>query len=302
MHEIETFNDLEFCFEQSSCLSLAKPGFKWIKPGEPLIMGIPLDLSSTFRPGTRFAPGAIRNASVNLEPRSMRLNTSIEGSVFSDIGDLLINSINLDLELEKIASIARVVNEDGFFPVYLGGEHSITPVVLPEIQDLGVLVLDGHFDLRDSYQEHRRSHATACRRIYEQVGSENLFIIGARGQCNEEKEFIEKHGVKHVLAKDILREHRADQYKIVKEFILSHDKVYLSIDMDVFDPGYAPAVGCPEPEGLSPTIMLDIISLIQGAQLAGCDLVELCPGHDNGQTAMLAARLVFEILNLKVGK
>ncbi|MHA1792419.1 MAG: agmatinase [Promethearchaeota archaeon] len=294
--------DIEIFFDPSPCFSNAKQGFSWIQEGDLIICGIPVDLTQTYLSGSRFAPDQIRLASVNLEPGSIRLKRTIEGASFSDIGNLSINSINIDEILDNVGKISSVIYGSNHFPVFLGGEHSITPFLLPKIEDgLGVIIFDAHLDLREEYQGSIHSHACTSRRVVSRVGEENLLLIGPRALCKEEFTFMESHPVKCVTSPEISRMTRKELMDEINEFSREHESIYVSIDMDVFDPAFAPGVGNPEPDGISPSTVLDLISGLDKDKLIGCDVVEVSGFQDDKITSILAARVVFEFLNLKIG-
>ncbi|MHA1999040.1 MAG: agmatinase [Promethearchaeota archaeon] len=303
MTDLKTIQDLELLTYHSGCFSSAKPGFRWIQEGEPIICGVPLDITSSYRPGTRFGPDAIRNYSACLELGSIRNGTSIEHVGYSDIGNLHFDSSEPARVHEFLSSASFVIYESDHFPVFLGGEHSITLSLIPDHDNLGIVILDAHLDLRDSYLSQKLSHACVTRRISEIVGIENVLVLGTRGISSEEMQFVDETNFNHITSLELIKSFSRDSsvFDDIRKFIDEHDGIYLSVDMDVFDPAFGMGVGNPEPEGITPTIAMDIINIIKRDSLVGCDVVEVCPGNDAGQSALLAARLVVECLNKKVG-
>ena len=250
-------------------------------------LGVPFDSTSSFRPGSRFAPEAIRQASCNFESYDCFLKKEPEGIV--DFGDLS-RSVNYeDLEME-LTSLLRLHKEH--FPIIAGGEHSITPIIVSEMKgrydNLFVITLDAHMDFRRSYMGTENSHACASRKVSEIVGIENMLLMGLRSFSREEAEGSKNLEYYTSLEVRERLDELCDRIDDIK------NNIYLSIDMDCFDPAYAPAVGNPEPYGLNP---LEVRRIIESAspKLVGFDIVELCPPYDNGNTACLAAKLVHEI-------
>jgi agmatinase len=249
-------------------------------------LGVPYDSTTSFRPGTRFAAGAIRQASYNFETYDCFLKKEVTG--MTDIGDTTPTISYGDLT-EELSSILRTQNDR--FPIIAGGEHSITPIVARNLKrrfsNLSVVTIDAHMDFRKSYMGSENSHACASRRVSEIVGIDRLMLIGLRSFSREEDE--ESRDLEYYTSFET-RKRLGEICDRLREL----DQVYLSIDMDGFDPSFAPGVGNPEPYGLRPEEVREIITAVSG-KLVGCDIVELCPPYDNGNTACLAAKLVQEI-------
>jgi agmatinase len=186
-------------------------------------------------------------------------------------------------------NVRDVVNV-GKFPILIGGEHSLTPPAVSRFEDVGVVILDAHLDFRDQYLNERNSHACVTRRIADLVGVENVLSIGIRSVEKKEKEEAEKLKLKWVSA-NALRE--LGIRKVLKP--LGWDRIYLSLDMDFFDPSYAPGVGNPEYFGFSPEVAKEAINIL-APKLFGFDICETSPPFDNGNTSSLAARLVREVI------
>ncbi|MBD3187110.1 agmatinase [Candidatus Bathyarchaeota archaeon] len=302
MNEPGTIEDLELHFAATTPFSRAKHGFKWVNERETVIAGFPLDITSTYRPGCRFGPREIREASHNLEPASIRLNTTVEGAAYTDLGDLEIFSLDMVTALKLIRTVTIPIREHGNTLIALGGEHSITASLVPREKDVGIIVLDAHLDLRDNYMGSTHSHACINRRLIEFCGDNNILILGWRACCREEINFLKEHRINNIPSSWFKNSKaREKAFSSLSNFMDSHDGIYLSVDMDVFDPAYAPGVANPEPGGLTPLVVLDILANMKGQNLVGADIVEVSPAHDHGQAAMLAARIAMEILNLKQG-
>ncbi len=278
--------------------------------------GIPFDLTSSFRTGSRHGPAALREASYNFESYNPKYDVDLLDITLFDFGDIAesgtLDSLrpNIRMELEDRYSQFGLSHR---FPIFLGGEHSLSPMVLDflaphakrEEEKIGVLYLDAHMDMRDEYLGLRGSHACAARRISEIVGIENIIPIGVRSWSKEEADFIESHesdgSFTYYQAHDV-RDRVTDPIEeIALEKLLSNGctKIYLSIDMDVFDPSIAPGVGNPEPGGLGYADVLDIADHAS-EYLCGMDLVETNPMYDQGITALLGAKIIREIIAMHV--
>jgi len=178
----------------------------------------------------------------------------------------------------------------------LGGEHTVTYGCVKALKDVAVLSFDAHLDMRDEYLGLRLSHATFMRRLIESMGSGRVMEVGVRAVCNEELEFAEKKNVEYITALDVMKNPVSKIVKRINEFLLRFDRFYLTVDMDVLDPAYAPAVGNPVPEGLSQTTLLDLLKPVTRHNLAGFDVVEVSPHYDSGVTAIQAAHTIYNIL------
>jgi agmatinase len=261
-----------------------------LEDADYIVFGAPLEKTASNRRGTRFGPGAIRRESAYLDTFSQRTILDWGDLRFADIGDVAcsdIESCHYNIE-DAIKSTDKT-------PFMLGGEHLITLGALRTIKPDLVIVYDAHLDLRDELFGDRMSHATYLRRGYEELGFKAI-VLGARALSIEEVEFTaENDDMSFITSLDIIKG-VLDPIKMVNEAVKSASKVYLSIDLDVLDPAYAPAVGNPHPEGLSTTQLMDLISGTMSCKIAGFDLNEVCPHYDTGNTATTAAYIVMETL------
>ncbi len=257
-----------------------------------VLFGVPYDRTSSFRYGSRMAPNEIRKASYNFEAYSMNDDVDLKTVGMHDAGD-----IDCEANLEGVhASVMDVVSSvigDARLPLMLGGEHSITaPAVsaMGPLGDIGVIVLDAHMDLRDEYLGERWGHACTSRRVVETTGVERYVSIGIRSASKEETEFAAREDL-HFYTVDDVRSMGVS--RILSECFehIEVDRIYLSVDMDVLDPSFAPAVGNPEPFGLTSSEVRDFIRALS-PHLVGFDLVEVAPEYDCGETALLAASLL----------
>jgi len=263
-----------------------------------VIFGVPFDGTSCFRPGSRWAPLAIKKASYNFELYHPRYDIDLCDVPFCDLGDIEV-SVSVDETLADVQSETKRIIDDGKTPIMIGGEHSLTYACVRAFGDVSVIVLDAHLDLRDEYAGSRLGHACVSRRILETTGVENYISIGIRSGAREEYDFARQNGVRFYGAEQVQSD---GIINIVRDATkhLTTGKIYLSIDMDVIDPAYAPAVGTPEPFGLTPADVRYIIQEI-APRVAGFDLVEISPDYDNGQTSLLGAKLIREFIAAKEG-
>jgi agmatinase len=253
-----------------------------------VILGVPFDGTCSFRKGARFAPKSIREESYNLETYLFDHDIDHEDVPFPDLGDVKCESLE-----NMMGGVGRSVGdilEKGKFPIIIGGEHSLTPPSVRKFENVGVIILDAHLDFRDEYLEERNSHACATRRVSELVGIENVLTIGVRSMEKKEKEEGDKLGLKYI---DASKLKKLGIKKALEN--IEWKSIYLSIDMDFFDPSYAPGVGNPEYFGLSPLDAKECIDIL-APRLVGFDITEVSPPFDNGNTSSLAARLIREVI------
>lgn len=256
-----------------------------------VLAGLPLELTVSFRPGTREGPQAIRQASQGLEEYSPYLQKDLNDYSFFDCGDLALPFGNLQVCFQRVEALCKVLLDDGKMPVFLGGEHLITLPVVRTLAEaypgLKVLHFDAHADLRNDYLGEKFSHATVIRRICEIVGAEDIYQFGIRSGTKEEFDYGRSFTVFH-------------PFEILPglESCLPSLKgypVYVTVDIDVIDPAYAPGTGTPEPGGVAPQELFHVFKLLQGYHVIGCDFVELAPVYDrSGITSLLVAKLVRE--------
>ncbi len=262
-----------------------------------VVLGVPYDRTSTYRSGSRFGPAAIREASLNIETYSLRSKVDIEDVAISDVGDLNVVD-STDETLRRLSDVVRDITNAGKVPIALGGEHTITLGMVRALRDksLGIINFDAHGDLRDEYSGERLNHATVMRRINEIVGPQNLVLVGTRALCKEEVQYIKSHKVKNYESSEILGERYDRVAGKIANAVSRFKRLYVTIDIDVFDPAFAPGVGNPEADGLDPSSVLAVLSRICDSRVVGLDLVELSPNYDTGITAALASRLLFEAI------
>ena len=259
-------------------------------------MGVPFDNTSTYRAGSRFAPRAIREASFNIETFSLRTGVDIEQVPIHDAGDLHVLDDPSET-LKRLSQVTADIVSSGRMPVTVGGEHTISLGVVRSLpKSVGVVSLDAHGDLRDEYGGGKISHATVLRRISEVVGTDGVFVCGVRALCKEEVEFIEARKIQHATPWEIRDMGIAKAAQRIAEFARKFSHAYLTIDTDVLDPAFAPAVANPEFDGITPNELIQIATAVARERMIGFDLVEVCPNYDTGATAVAAARIIFEVI------
>ncbi|HYK93957.1 MAG TPA: agmatinase [Thermoplasmata archaeon] len=259
-----------------------------------VVLGVPFDRTTSFRPGARFGPDSIRQHSWNFE--SYDLETGI------DLADVPIHDLGNAPEFGNAASMVEAVREEvrpiyaaGKIPITLGGDHACSPPCVeayPDGRSLGVLYIDAHMDFRSSYLGDPRSHACSSRRIVEKVGANNVVVLGVRSVSREEVDDNKSIGMSYVTAHEVASEGIESAVRRALN-MLKTDRVYISLDIDAIDPAYAGGTGTPEPFGLTPRDVKYAIG--QAApRFAGLDIMEVSPHYDNGNTSALAARLARE--------
>jgi len=258
------------------------------------LFGIPFDSTTTFKPGTRFGPKAIRDASYNLEFYSVSLERNINNVKIFDAGDTNFYT-NPQHAISEIYEKTKEFSNK--FIVGLGGEHTVTYGIvkaLKEIKkDIAVIQFDAHADLREEYEFEKFSHACVMNLIGNEIGFENLYQFGIRSADEEEMKFAKKTNFYPLHKYDV-----SQIIEILDELYIDKD-VYLTIDIDIIDPAYAPGVGTPEPGGITSAEMFKILYALKKFNIIGFDVVEVNPMIDtSGITSVLAAKIVREgILN-----
>lgn len=245
--------------------------------------------------GTATGPEAIRIESTQLETFSFSLEKDLEDVPFCDIGDLALPGNNLDMALEMIESVSRRFFARGKRIASFGGEHLVTlPVVKAAsglFNDLAVIHIDAHADLRDIYHGMKNNHATVMRRIAEDClsATSSLFQFGIRSGTREEMDWGRANT--SLFPQRLIEPLRGSIRTIGKR------PVYLSLDIDAFDPGIAPGTGTPEPCGLDSREFFESLALMKDMNIIGFDIVEVSPPHDvNNITSVLAAKIARECL------
>ena len=202
--------------------------------------------------------------------------------------------------LQIVENITSELKKQNKQLIIMGGEHLITLgsfACFPK--DTGYVVFDAHYDLRDQYADIKLSHAAYLRRIVEKRGSENIVHVGARAFVKEELVFLKEHNITTVSDKEI---RNGDGTKLLKDIISTFDNLYVSIDLDVLDPAFAPGVGNPEAVGISSRELYDLVTTLQNKKILAADIVELNPTYDNGSTSSIAAKMISTIIAMNLSR
>lgn len=258
-----------------------------------VLVGAPMDFTTSYRPGTRMGPQQIRSVSYGLEEYSIYLDRELNQCQYIDAGDVVIPFGNVTTGLNNIGQTINQILIDGKFPLLLGGEHLVSlPAILQvaeRYQNLAVLHFDAHADLREDYLGETNSHATVMRRVADAIGGKNIYQFGIRSGTREEFQYAHQHT--NMFVNELLE----PLAKVVPK--LQGRPVYISLDIDVVDPAYAPGTGTPEPGGCTANEIIEAIHMLGTLNVVGMDLVEVNPMLDHSErTAMLAAKLVREII------
>ena len=287
---------IELFVSQSNIFSGIQTEFK---RANYAVFGVPFDVTSTYRTGARFGPNAIRKASLNIETYSLRSGVDIEDVKLHDLGDVDISS-----DPEKTIDMLKLVVEDVVtakkIPVAIGGEHTITLGIMKGLakdpKKTAVISFDAHLDLREEFMGLTLSHTTFMQVINEKVKPGKIIEIGTRATCKEELAYAKKTGIDFFTSNQIRSEGAEQITRRIKHKLDPFEHVYLSVDIDVLDPAFAPAVQNPEPEGIDTNMLLEIACELCDKRIIGFDVVEIAPIYDQGVSATVAARTIFEIL------
>jgi len=264
-----------------------------------IVFGVPFDSTHSYKPGCRFGPDAIRGAFNNIEIFQPEFGVDLEAVNINDLGNTKHTVVATEM-LQMVENITSELKKQSKQMIILGGEHLITLgsfTCFPK--DTGYVVFDAHYDLRDQYADIKLSHAAYLRRIVEKRGSENIVHVGARAFVKEELAFLKEHNITTVSDKEIRNGNGA---KLLKDITSTFDSLYVSIDLDVLDPAFAPGVGNPEAVGISSRELYDLITTLQNKKIVAADIVELNPTYDNGSTASMAAKMIATIIAMNLSR
>ncbi len=260
---------------------------------DQVILGLPMDATTSFRPGTRLAPYRVREVSEGLEAYSIYQDKSLEDIHFYDAGSVIIPFGNVQESLSRMEKVARAFLELNKKIYSIGGEHLVS---LPLIKayhekypDLAVIQLDAHADLRMDYLGEQLSHATVMRRVVDLIGPGRLFQLGIRSGLKEEFEFAAAHT--NLYLDEVVSAISGVKGKIGRR------PVYVTVDIDVLDPAFAPGTGTPEPGGITTRELIKTLLEFKDLNVVGFDVVEISPPYEpSDNTAILGAKLIREAL------
>ncbi len=260
-------------------------------PGALAILGLPYDSTSSFRPGARFGPDALRQSSLGIETYSPAQDADLHDFPYCDLGNVPLPLGAPGPMVKRVSEATRWVLDQGLRPLFLGGEHSVTTGVVAVMSerypDLVLVQLDAHADLRPDYLGERHNHACTLRRCLELVGTDRVVQVGIRAGTRAELAELRASGRWCPPTPEALR-------AALGRF--PDSPLYLTLDLDVFDPAVLPGTGNPEAGGLYWQDFLALLRAIDGRRLVGADVVELSPLWDpTGASASLAAQVVREV-------
>jgi agmatinase len=284
-----------FVSQQNVLSGFQKP----FQEADYVILGVPFDVTSTYRTGARFGPTAIRQASLNIETYSFRTGLDVEDLRLHDLGDLHV-STDTKNTLDMVQAVIKDIVEAGKVPVMIGGEHTITLGAMKGLgakaSEAAIVSFDAHLDLRNEFSGLRLSHTTFMRRISEEAKPAKICEVGTRAVCKEELAYAKKANIEFFTAQQIRKEGPEKIVEKLKERLAEFNSLYISVDMDILDPAYAPAVQNPEADGIATNTLLDILCPICDKRTLGFDVLEVAPNYDQGISAVQAAKVIFEIL------
>ncbi len=273
-------------------------------------MGVPIDIGTSWRSGTRFGPKQIRQESAMIRPYNLQTGAAPFDSLqIADLGDVGINTFSLKDSLKIIETAYDRLHNYSVVPATMGGDHSLTlPILRSVAKKYGPVALvhvDAHADVNDEMFGERETHGTVFRRAYEEglLVPDLVFQVGLRGTGYTASDFSEAAGwgFNMITAPDIWHKSLTPLGTKVKNAIGDHP-CYLTYDIDSLDPAYAPGTGTPEIGGLTTPQAMEFIRALWGLNIVGFDMVEVSPMYDtSGNTALTAANLMFEILSILPG-
>lgn len=258
-----------------------------------VLFGAGFDGTTSFRPGTRFGPSAIRNDSFGIETYSPYQDKDMVDYSYFDSGDLELPFGSVTRTIDDISVRSDQILSDGKVPFMIGGEHLVTlgsvKAVSDKFNDLYIIHFDAHADLRDDYLGQKLSHACVLRRCHEIVGDGHIFQFGIRSGDRDEFVFADEHTEMHRFNFDGLEE-------TVEK--LKGKKVYFTLDLDVLDPSVFPGTGTPEAGGVTFDELRKAVTLVcSELDIVGCDVNELSPVYDqSGVSTAVACKIIREML------
>lgn len=268
-------------------------------------VGVPMDIGTSWRSGTRFGPKAIRAESAMLRPYNMGTGAAPFDSLnCADIGDVAVNTFDLKDSVARITTAYNAILNHDVIPMTMGGDHTLTLPVLRSIAKkhgaVGLVHVDAHADVNEHMFGEKIAHGTPFRRAHEEglIDPHRVWQVGLRGTGYTSEDFDEARGWGfHVVqAEEIWHKSLTPLAEHIRNS-LGDGPVYLSFDIDSLDPAFAPGTGTPEIAGLTTPQAVELIRGLAGLDIVGCDLVEVSPPYDpSGNTALVGANLLYEML------
>ena len=263
------------------------------------IVGVPFDGTTSYIPGARFGPRSVREASYNFERYNLILDKNINTEIY-DFGDLEVVHGNFKKTCSNLEQTISEILDLGLIPLIIGGDHSISCCVLKALNkndlnfhDITIIHFDAHMDLRDRYMDEKYSHATVMHRIFD-MNPKQIIQIGVRSSSEEEAIFARENNLK-VYTSDDVDEKLEEIIKFIKKI---EGPIYVTFDIDVLDPAFAPSVGTPSPCGLNPKQIEKMIYSLKNKKIVGFDLVEVSSNKIGDITSVNAAKTIYDVLSL----
>jgi agmatinase len=268
--------------------------FTSYKDAKIVVLPVPYDGTSTWLKGADKGPDAILEASANMELYDIETDSEVYTQGIATL-DPVTESSSPEAMSDAVEMQVDTLLKDKKFPVLLGGEHSVSigsiRAFAKHYEDFSVLQLDAHSDMRDSYEGSDHNHACIMARAKEMA---SVAQVGIRSSCIEEKHNIDPDRIFYAHE---IKESSNWMYDVSEKL---SDNVYVTIDLDVFDPAYMPSTGTPEPDGLTYREVMNFLKLInERHNIIGLDVVELCPNETNKAPDFLASKLIYQILSMK---
>lgn len=255
-------------------------------------IGVPFDSTSTYKPCARFGPRAVREASYNFERYNLVLDKTLDVSLF-DFGDIEVIQGNFEKTCSNIQFTISELLDKNIVPIAVGGEHTISYGIMKamDIENTTIVHFDAHMDLRDEYMGEKYSHAAVMRRIFD-LNPKDMIQIGIRSCSEDEITFAMENKITYFMPHEV-----NENIEMVKNTIKSIEgPLYVSVDMDVLDPAYAPSVGTPSPCGLNPFQLESLIHCLNDKEVVGFDLVEVSSTEIGDKTSINAAKTIYDFL------
>ncbi len=272
-----------------------------------VVAGVPFDSGVSYRPGARFGPNHIREASRLLRPYNPALDVSpFEVTQVADAGDIAVNPFDIDEAIETVQAAAYDLTAGGTRLVTLGGDHTISLPLLRATAErhgpVALLHFDAHLDTWDTYFGAEYTHGTPFRRAFEEgiIDTEALSHVGTRGPLYGRKDLDDdrRFGFGIVTSADVYRQ-GVDEVVAKLRDRIGDRPLYVSIDVDVMDPAHAPGTGTPEAGGITSRELLEIVRGFRGLNLVGADVVEVAPAYDHAEiTGVAASHLAYDLVSL----
>ncbi|SEQ60039.1 agmatinase [Lentzea albida] len=283
------------------------PRLDQVAHADVAVVGVPFDTGVSYRPGARFAPAAVREASRLLRPYNPGLDVApFERLQVVDGGDVAVNPFHIGEAIETIEGAASDLQRDGTKLVTIGGDHTIALPLLRAVSRIhgpvALLHFDAHLDTWDTYFGEPYTHGTPFRRAVEDgiLDTEAISHVGTRGPLYGKKDLEDDRrlGFGIVTSSDVMRRGVDETVDALRQRIGSRP-LYVSVDIDVLDPAHAPGTGTPEAGGMTSRELLEILRGLRGLNLVGADVVEVAPAYDHADiTSVAASHVAYDLVSL----